>query len=83
MIRLELQNEIMENIKNLKEDNIRKGLDVALSLKYRQKDKMSNISFKKNKNDIKLLLEFGNGFFDGEDSPNDTASEHDKYLCGI
>ena len=83
MIRLELQNEIMENIKNLKEDNIRKVLDVALSLKYRQKDKMSNISFKKNKNDIKLLLEFGNGFFDDEDSPNDTASEHDKYLCGI
>lgn len=83
MKNLELQNEIMENIKNLKEDSIRKVLDLVLSLKVRMIEKASDYNFEGGNNTTELLLEFGNGLFDGEDSPNDTASKHDKYLYGI
>ena len=79
----ELQNEIMENIKDLKEDNVRKVLDFVLSLKARTKNKVSDYTFEGENNTTELLLEFGNGLFNGEDSPNDTASKHDKYLYGI
>jgi hypothetical protein len=80
---LKLQNEIMDNIKDLKEDNIRKVLDFVLSLKARMKEKVSDYTFEGENNATELLLEFGDGLFDGEDSPNDTASKHDKYLYGI
>jgi len=80
---LELKNEIIENIKDLKEDNIRVVLDFVLSLKIRQKEKVSDYTFEGENNTTELLLEFSNGLFDGEDSPNDTASKHDKYLYGI
>jgi len=83
MKKLELQNEIIKIIKNLKENSIRKVLDLVLSLKARKKEKVSDFNFEGGNNTTELLLEFGNGLFDGEDSPNDTAAKHDQYLYGI
>jgi len=80
---LELQNEVIENIKDLKEDSVRKVLDFILSLKARMQEKASDYTFKGDNNAAELLLEFGNGLFDGDDFPGDTASKHDKYLYGI
>lgn len=80
---LELQNEIVENFKDLKEDNIRKVLDFVLTLKALLKEKVSDYTSESEPNTTELLLEFGNGLFDGEDSPSDTAAQHDKYLYGI
>ncbi len=81
MKNLELQTEIIKNIKDLQEENIREVLDFVLSLRARIKEKISNSVYKES-NITEMLLELGNGLFDGEDDPNDTASKHDKYLYG-
>ncbi len=82
MRNLELETEIMKNIKELKEDTVREVLDFILFLKHRQKENSVDLEFKGGKDSNNLLLKLGNGLFDGHDLPNDTASNHDKYLYG-
>lgn len=76
------QNSIIENIKGLTDGTADEVLDFILFLKQRQKVKTGTLNKIKKNNKSNLLLEFGKGLFDGEDNPNDTASEHDKYLYG-
>ncbi len=78
----QIQNEILETVKGLPDGTADQVLDFILFLKQRRKAKTGTLNkFKKN-NKRNLLLELGKGLFDGEDDPNDTASEHDKYLYG-
>ena len=77
-----LQLEIINNVKDLREEKIHEVLDFILFLKHMQKSNSYNFMQKDIERDWGLLLEFGEGLFDGSGLPNDTASNHDKYLYG-
>ncbi len=79
---LELENEIIQNIKGLREDLVREVLDFILFLRNQTRENASVLNHSEAEDDRELLLEFGEGLFDGEDIPYDTAAEHDQYLYG-
>jgi len=79
---LELENEIIQNIRDLREDLVREVLDFILFLRYQKTEKASPVNHDEAEDNRELLLEFGQGLFDGEDPPYDTAAEHDQYLYG-
>ena len=51
-----------------------------LFLMLRRKTRTLTLNKTPKDNNRSLLLELGKGLFDGEDEPNNTAYEHDKYL---
>jgi hypothetical protein len=79
---LELENEIIQNIKGLREDLVREVLDFILFLRNQTRETASVLNHSEAEDNRELLLEFGEGLFDGEDIPYDTVAEHDRYLYG-
>jgi len=77
-----LKEEIINNINDLHAERIYEVLDFILFLKQRQNSDSFGFVEKSCEKDRELLFEFGEGLFDGVDLPNDTASNHDKYLYG-
>jgi len=77
-----LKQEIIDNINDLHTERIYQVLDFVLFLKHRQTSDSFGFAEKSWEKNRELLLEFGEGLFDGSDVPNDTASNHDKYLYG-
>ena len=82
MKNLNIKENILKHINDLHEDKIHEVLDFVLFLKQRQVDFSSEISSSREENRA-LLLEFGEGLFEGADVPNDTAAKHDNYLYGM
>ncbi len=76
------QKAIIENIKSLSDDKAREVLDFILFLKQQKKTKIIVLKKTSKTENRDLLLDLKEGLFDGEDEPNNTASEHDKYLYG-